>query len=205
MKFTKLFIGLFLFIGFVSCSNDDTLSDDEQRLKSYELIAIQWKLNVNDGQSIVEEKIPEFHFRNDSDTIMEVVIEPLKNMQGSSTFRFNDSLTFTELNYSEVQVSIPEELSLLSEEYRYLGGSVKVPLAQEESSFPFSWHLKDTFALNQRSTLTSNYTVFLRKNKASFLATFRETTTGATLELDGTWTGLFFNNLEGESVADGID
>ncbi|TVZ26904.1 hypothetical protein JM83_1903 [Gillisia sp. Hel_I_86] len=205
MKLSKLFIALFLSIGFISCSEDDTLINNDQELKSYELVSVQWKLNTNDGQSIVEKKIPEFYFRNDSDTIMEIVIEPLKNIQGSSIFKFNDSLTFTGLNYLEVQVSIPEELSLLSGEYSYLGGGVKVPLAQEESSFPFSWYFKDTFALNQRSTLTSNYTVFLRKNKASFLATFRETTTGETLELDGTWTGLFFNNLEGESVADGID
>jgi len=204
MKLTKLFIGLFLSVCFISCSEDETLINN-QEIKSYELTSIQWKLNTNDGQSIIEKKLPEFHFRNDSDTIMEVVIEPLKNIQGSSIFKFNESLKFAELNYSEVQVSIPGELSLLSGNYSYLEGGVKVPLVIEESNFPFSWDFKNTFELNQRSTLTSNYTVFLKKNKASFLATFRETTTGETIELDGIWTGWFFNNLEGESVADGID
>jgi hypothetical protein len=205
MKLTKVFIGLFLSIGFASCSNDDTLIEDEQRSKSYELIAIHWKINETDGQSIVEKKIPEFYFRNDSDTIIEVVIEPLKDLQGSSKFKFNDSLTFTELMYSEVQVSIPRELSLLSAEYRYLGGGVKVPLTQEESSFPFSSTFTNSLTLTKRTKLTSNYTIFLRKNKASFLATFRETSTGEILELDGTWTGLFFNNSKGESVVKEIE
>lgn len=205
MKFTNVLIAIFLCVGFASCSNDDTLVDDEIESKSYELIAIQWKLNETDGQSIVEKKIPEFHFRNETDTIMEVVIEPLKNLQGSSIFKFNDSLTFTELIYSEVEVSVTKELSLLSEEYGYLGGGVKVPLTQEESFFPFSWYFTDSFALSKGTKLTSNYTVFLRKNKASFLATFKETTTGETLELDGTWTGVFFDHLEEKSVIEEID
>ncbi|MDT0691950.1 hypothetical protein RM549_19345 [Salegentibacter sp. F188] len=205
MKLTKMFIGLFLSIGFMSCSEDDTLIEDEQISKSYELISIQWKLNETDGQSIIEKKIPEFHFRNETDTVMEVVIEPLKDLRGSSIFKFNDSLTFTELSYEEVQVSVTKELSLLSEEYGYLGGGVKVPLTQEESSFPFSWNFTDSFALNKGTKLTSNYTVFLRKNRASFLATFKETTTEETLELDGTWTGIFFNNLEENSIIEEID
>ena len=136
---------------------------------------------------------------------MEVVIEPLKNLKGSSIFKFNDSVTFTELNYSEVQVSITRELSLLSEEYSFLGGGVKVPLTEEESFFPFTWNFTDSFTLNKGTKLTSNYTVFLRKNKASFLATFKETSTGETVELDGTWTGLFFNNVEERSLVEEID
>ncbi|MCM4169207.1 hypothetical protein KCTC52924_00731 [Arenibacter antarcticus] len=205
MNLTKICITLFLSIGFISCSDDDTLIDNEQRLKSFELINIQWKLNLTDGQSIVEEKIPELHFRNDSETPMEVVIEPLKDVQGSSLFRFNDSIAFSKLNYEEVQVSITKELSLLSERYSYLVGGVEVPLTQEETYFPFSYYFENALMLNPRSTLTSNYTVFLRKNKASFLATFREINNGEILELDGTWTGLFFNNLTGESVVDNID
>lgn len=204
MKFTNVFIGLFLSIGFASCSNDD-LIDDEQGSKSYELIAIQWKLNETDGQSIVEKKIPEYHFRNDSDSIIEVVIEPLKNLQGSSIFTFNDSPTYANLNYSEVEVSIPEDLSLLSQGYSYIVGGVKVPLTQEKSSFPFSTDIKSSFTLTKRTKLTSNYTIFLRKNNATFLATFKEISTGETLELNGTWTGMFFNNSEGESVLEEIE
>ena len=205
MKFGRLFIGLFLSIGILSCSNDDDLINDEQQLKSYELVAMEWKLGLTDGRSIGEKKIPELDFRNDSDTIMPVVIEPLENLQGLSTFKFDDSLSFATLDYPEVKVSIPRELSLLSENYSYLGGGVKVALTEEETSFPFSWHFKDSISLNKRSQLTSNYTVFLRKNKASFLATFRETNTGEPLELKGSWTGLFFNNLEEKSLVEEID
>lgn len=205
MKFTKIFIGLFLSLVFVSCSNDDTFTEGEQKLKSYELLSIQWKLNETDGQSIVEEKIPEFNFRNDSDTTMVVTIEPIKDMEGSSIFKFNDSIAFKELNFSEVQVSIPKELSLLSKEYVYLVGGVNVPFVQEESSFPFSFNFIESYTLSPRSTFTSNYTVFIRKNKASFLATFMESTTGEILRLDGTWTGLFFNNLDSKAVIGDID
>ena len=204
MKIHKTFIGLFLSIGLISCHSDESLIDDEQTLKSYELISIEWKLDATDGQSIIEEKIPEFYFQNDADTTMPIVIEPLKDWQGSSIFKFNDSLAFTKLNYKEVSVSITKELSLLSESYSYLIGGVYVPLTQEESFFPFSEDVKLSLMLNPRSTLTTNYTLFLRKNKASFLATFRENTTGEFLELKGTWTGLFFNNLTGESEVNEI-
>lgn len=204
MKIHKTFIGLFLSIGLISCHSDESSIDDDQTLKSYELISIEWKLDVIDGQSIIEERIPEFYFQNDADTSMPIVIEPLKDWQGSSIFKFNDSLAFTKLNYNEVSVSITKELSLLSESYSYLAGGVYVPLTQEESFFPFAEDIKLSLMLNPRSTLTTNYTLFLRKNKASFLATFRENTTGEFLELKGNWTGMFFNNLTGESEVNEI-
>lgn len=113
----------------------------------------------------------------------------IENLRGSSKFKFNDSLIFTEIEFSEIQVPILKELSLLSEEFSYLNSKIKMPLAQEELSFPFSYDIESIYNLNQKSTLTSNYTVFLRKNEASFLATFREISTGETLMLDGIWTG----------------
>ena len=204
MKNRQTLIGLFLSIILVSCHSDESLIDDEQSLKSYELISIEWKLDETDGQSIVEERIPAFHFRNDADTSMPIILEPLKDWQGSSIFKFNDSLAFTKLNYKEVNVSITKELSLLSERYSYLLGGVSVPLTQEESFFPFSDYVELSLMLNPQSTLTTNYTLFLRKNKASFLATFKENNTGEILELKGTWTGLFFNNLIGESEVNEI-
>ncbi|CAM4114873.1 hypothetical protein [Flavobacterium weaverense] len=149
-------------------------------------------------------KIPEFYFQNDTDTTMEIIIEPLKHKQGSSIFKFNDSISFTKLNHKKVSVSITKELSLLSENYSYLEGGVEVPLTQEESFFPFSDYAKLSLMLNPRNTLTTNYTLFLRKNKASFLATFREKSSGHIIELTGNWTGLFFDNLTGESVINEI-
>lgn len=205
MKFSRAFVIVFFSFGILACSSDDAEIDNEQYLKSYELVSIEWKLSENDGQSIVEKKLPEFNFRNDSDTIMEVSIEPLEGINGSSKFTFNDSLTFLGLNHPEIEVPVPDELNLLSEDFRYIGGGVKVPFTNMESSFPFSWHFKDTFALNKRTKLTSNYTIYLRKNRASFLAIFSESTTGETLELEGTWTGLFFNNAEVESLAEEIE
>lgn len=205
MRINKLLIGLLFSIGFISCQSDEILIEDVETAKSYEFISIEWKLAETDGQRIVEEEVPEYYFRNDSDTTMEINIEPLNDMQGSSIFIFFDSLAFKELNYTELEVSIPSELSLLSERYSYLSGGVKVPLAEEETFFPFSWHFKDSLMLNPRSTLTSNYTLFFRKNKASFLVTFREKTSGHILELKGRWTGLFFNNIVGESVINEIN
>ncbi|WP_339653674.1 hypothetical protein [uncultured Salegentibacter sp.] len=205
MKISRLILGVVLSVGFASCNNDDSIVEEEPQVKSYELASLQWKLKSTDGQSIIEKKVPEFYFRNDSDTIMPVVIEPLKNLNGSSKFNFNDSLAFAELNYAEAEVSIPKELSLLSERYRQLGGGINAPLKLEESSFPFSRYHKDSTGLNKNSQMTSNYTIFLRKNTASFLATFREMDTGGIFELEGTWTGLFFNNLEEKSVISEIE
>lgn len=205
MKYNNLLIGLFISIGLISCHNDESLIYDEQILKSYELISIQWKLNATDGQSIVENKIPEFYFQNDTDTTMEIIIEPFKDKQGSSIFKFNDSIAFTKLNLKKVNVTITKELSLLSESYSYLEGGVKVSLTQEESFFPFSDYAKLSLMLNPRNTLTTNYTLFLRKNKASFLAMFREKSSGHIIELTGNWTGLFFDNLTGETVINEID
>jgi len=191
---------------FLSCSNDDDATvDTEKALKSYELASIEWKLTEGDGQYIFEKKLPEFYFRNESDTIIAVVIEPFSELEGSSKFSFNDSLAFMELNYSEAEVSIPKELSILSDSYSYMGRGIKVNLQQEETAFPFTFYTKDSITLNSKSELTSNYTVFLRKNKASFLATFKEINTGEILQLDGTWTGIFFNNLEEKSIINEIE
>lgn len=192
-------------MGFVSCNDEAITAVDDERLRSYELIALQWKLSSGDGQIIVEKKLPEYHFRNDSDTIVEVIIEPLKHLEGSSRFTFNDSLTYAKLNYPEIQVSIPKELSLLSEKYGYLSGGIKAPLRQEESFFPFSSYIKKSFALTKKTMLTTHYTIYLRENKATFLATFKETTTGEILDLDGTWTGLFFNHSESASLIEDIE
>jgi len=205
MKITKTLIGLLLFITFASCSDDDSITDNNQESKSYELVDMQWKLKATDGQSIIEKQIPEFNFQNNSDTIMEIVIEPLKNLEGSSTFKFEDPITFSEINYQNNMVSIPEELSILSEEYSNLIGGIKVLLNDEKSSFPFSSNVKISTDLASKSTLTSNYTVFLRENRASFLATFREKSTGETIRLRGNWIGLFFNNLENETIVNEID
>ena len=205
MKFSRAFVIVFFSFGILACSSDDAEFDNEQYLKSYELVSIEWKLSENDGQSIVEKKLTEFNFRNESDTIIEISIQPLKDLTGHSKFKFNDSLTFIELNHPNTKVAIPREVSLLSEEFRSISSGIKADLTIEESSFPFSWSFKNTFALNKRSKLTSNYTVFLRKNTATFLAVFSEPTTGEILKLEGTWTGLFFNNVEEESLIEAID
>ncbi|PRP67463.1 hypothetical protein [Nonlabens agnitus] len=205
LKITKIITGLLMFLTFTSCSDDDAIIDNNQDLKSYELVDIQWRLTETDGQRIIEEQIPEFSFENNSDTVMEIVIEPLKDLKGFSIFKFEDSEAFSVINYEEIKVSIPEEISFLSEGYSNLIGGIKVPLTNEKSSFPFSTTVKNSTNLQPNSKLTSNYTVFLRENKASFLATFKEMNTGEILKLNGGWTGLFFNNLEVETVTNPID
>lgn len=206
MKFSKeRFFIFILYFGLVSCSLEEGLELEEQKLKSYELISLQWKLKGSDGQSIVEQKLPTYNFQNNSNSVMEVVIEPLKNLRGNSTFTFDDALAFSELNYSEVLVAVPKELSLLSPQYSYISGGVELPLKQETSNFPFSSVIKDTYSLNEKTKLTSNYTIFLMQNEASFIAKFKEKTSGDFLKLEGTWKGLFFNSLEESSVIKEID
>lgn len=199
MRFTDSLIGLFVAVILLSCSESDALPVNEQ-LKSHDLIEIKWKLEATNEQNIVEKKIPEIYFQNDSDTTMSVVINPLENMEGSSIFEFDDFQTFEKLNFSQTQVPIPKELSLLSEEYVYLSGGVKAPLSHEEFFFPFSQSFKDSITLNQNNTLTVNYTLFLKENKAKFLATFKENSTGEILELTGNWTGMFFEKLSEKTV-----
>lgn len=202
--FTGFLVMTICISGFMSCTSDDVL-ENEKLSRSYELTKIKWKLDKNDGQTIIEEPLPGLYFRNESDTIMPVVIEPLKDLKGSSKFTFNDPVTFNKLHFSEVQVSIPNEIELLSENYSYLMGGQKVFLGLEEATFPFSWNIKDSISLNQKSELNYNCTVFLKQNKASFVAVFRETNTRETIELDGTWTGIFFNNLTDISVIKSIE
>ncbi len=204
MKFANLLIGLFVAVIPLSCSDNDILPVDEQ-LNSYDLIEIKWKLGATNEQNIVEKKIPEMYFQNDSGTTMPVVINPLENMEGSSLFEFDDFQTFEKLNFSQAQVIIPKELSLLSEQYVNLFGGVEVPLSQEEFFFPFSQSFKDSITLNQNNTITINYTLFLKENKAKFLALFKENATGEILELTGNWTGMFFEKLTEKTVINEID
>ncbi|AFL85508.1 hypothetical protein Belba_2987 [Belliella baltica DSM 15883] len=204
MKFTNLIIGLFLTKTLFSCSKDDSFPDYEQ-LKSYDLIEIKWKLEATNSQNIVEKKIPEFYFENDSDKPMSVVIKPLENIEGSSIFEFDDLQTFEKLNFSKTQVVIPKELSLLSEQYVNLSSGVKAPLTNEESFFPFSRSFKDSITLNKNNSLTANYTLYLKENKANFLAIFKENSTGEILELTGNWTGMFFEKLSEKTVINEIE
>lgn len=204
MKIINSLIGLFITVFLLSCSENETLPDNEQP-RSYDLVEVKWKLDSTNEQNIVEKKIPEFYFHNDSDSTMSVIINPLENMEGSSVFKFDDFQTFKKLNYSQVQISVPKELSLLSEEYTHLYGGVKVPLTDEEFFFPFSRSFKDSITLNQNNTLTSNYTLFLKENIASFLVTFREKSTGEILELTGNWKGSFFGSLSEKTVINEIN
>ncbi|WP_143083629.1 hypothetical protein [Salegentibacter agarivorans] len=55
MKFSRLVLGLVLSVGFATCSNDDSLFEEEPQVKSYEFVSLQWKLKSTEGQYIVEE------------------------------------------------------------------------------------------------------------------------------------------------------
>lgn len=200
MKFAKLLIVFSLIISVISCHNDESIIGNEQISKTYELIEIKWRLGDGDGQSIVEDKIPEFYFINDTNVDKHVVVNPLENKMGSSKFTFNDSLMFQNLDYKEIQVSIPNELSLLSGTYVNISGGVQVLLGAKVGSFPFSQTFEDSITLIPNTSLTSNYTLFIKRNKASFNTIFKETTTGELIMLEGSWEGEFFNNLEGQSV-----
>ncbi|MDT0676191.1 hypothetical protein [Autumnicola musiva] len=188
----------------LSCSKDDE-NIEKNVPRRYELSQIEWKLTEGDSQEIIKKELPEIYFKNDSDTILPVVIEPLNGINGSSEFNFNDSIRFSELNYSPVKVSITGEIDLLSNSYSYLGGGLKVNLQQEESSFAFQYFFKNSTNLNPETELTSTYILYLKKNKASFRARFREINTGEIIELEGSWTGIFFNNLEGETPLSNIE
>ena len=142
-----IIIGLGLSLGFLSCASDDTTTDLEDQLKSYELMSVEWKLDDNDNQIIIEHKLPEYHFRNDSDTVIEVKVDPLEHLGGISQFSFNDSLKFKEINAPEVQVTIPDELSLLSDTYSFLYGGITVPISIQAYVFPFKNNFTTTYLL----------------------------------------------------------
>ncbi len=184
-----------------SCSKDDEIAEN----KTYELKEISWTLKEDDGQVIIEKKLPEQVFRNDGNSTMPVSINPLEGMNGTSQFYNDDVQAFSKLNGKEVDVSVPSMIELLSSsDYRYVVGGVEVPFQLEESSFPFSTGIKVTTDLSPHTELRYTATVYLRKITATYSARVGEKEGFDSYETFGKWTGVFFNTINSSSVFNDI-
>ncbi|MGV8091208.1 MAG: hypothetical protein AB2L24_05010 [Mangrovibacterium sp.] len=204
MKRTNLFTILFLslcFVFIVSCSDDDELVEN----KAYELKEISWTLKDGDGQEIIEKQLPEQVFRNEGNTRMPVSINPLEGLEGTSRFYSDDAKTFTELNGTDVLVSVPSEVELLSfSGCKYFVGGVKVPFILDEASFPFSTEIEVSAELTPYTEMRYGATVYLKKITATYYARFGEKDGMDSYDIEGKWTGIFFHTIESFTLYDDI-
>lgn len=134
-----------------------------------------------------------------------MIHDPLKNLKGSSKFEYQllEDVHIKIDSLSKI-ISIPSEISLLSDGYSHLGGGIKVPFRKEESRFPFSLELRDSVNLKPRTQISYQSTLFLKKNTATFKARFDQPETGDSFELTGKWTGFFYQTMNTEGVFDEI-
>lgn len=191
------------FIFFISCSKDDdntapVLPEADQ---PYELADIQWILNDGDGQEIIEKELPNQLFQNKGDVPMPVIYDPLKNLQGSSKFEYQiPEDVHVKLDSVSKIISVPSEISLLSDGYSRFIKGVKVPFGKEESHFPFSFKTTDSVNLKPGTQISYQSTLFLKKITATFKARFVQLETRASFELTGKWTGFFYQTMNTEGV-----
>jgi len=194
-------LGFILFI-VLGCTteSDDVMPENNE---AYELRDIQWILEEGDGQEIIEKELPGRFFKNEGDTIMQVIIG-LPKEQGSSHFQFDlpEDLTF---NLHSASVSVIAHIDLLSDSYSHIGGGTKVPFQLAESFFPFSISIEETTGLNPHTQMSYRETIFLKKNIATFKARFEQPGTKDSFELKGKWTGFFYHTMESKSVIEEID
>jgi len=190
-----LFLTSCIFV--TSCSKDDEIVVN----KTYELKEISWTLKGDDGQVIIEKKLPEQVFHNDGNSTMPVSINPLEGLKGTSQF-YNDNVQdVSKLNGKEVNVSVPSLVELLSSsDYHYVVGGVEAPFQLEESSFPFSTEIKATTDLPPHTELRYTATIYLKKITATYSARVEEKEGSDSYETSGKWTGVFFHTINSSSV-----
>lgn len=206
-KLHHLSILLICFIFFTGCSMDDgnrtpILPEANQ---PYELADIQWILNDGDGQEIIEKELSDQLFENEEDVTVRITFDPLKNLRGSSKFEYQlPEDVHIKLDSLSKIISIPSEISLLSDSYRHIGGGVKVPFRKEESHFPFSFRSTESVDLGPRTQISYQSTLFLKKITATFKARFDQLETGDSFELTGKWTGFFYKTLNTKGIYEEI-
>lgn len=182
----------------MGCSKDDDNGAPilPEANQPYELADIQWVLNDGDGQEIIEKELPYQLFQNKGDVPMPIIYNPLKNLKASSKFEYQllEDVHIKIDSLSKI-ISIPSEISLLSDGYSHLAGGLKVPFMKEEFRFPFSIKITDSVNLKPRTQISCQSTLFLKKNTATFKARFDQPETGDSFELTGKWTGFFYETM----------
>ncbi len=178
----------------ISCSSDDDISPNNPE-SAYELQSIDWRFNEENPEELISVELPEFYFKNESDSILPVSINPLEYLKGSSRFIFNDSLAFAEFNYPVHEISAPMDTFFLESTYARVQGRIQpVILQQETFNFAFSSNSSSTTEIPPNNELRAIYTLAMKKVYADFLITYKDANTGAIKTFDGVWEGYFYNN-----------
>lgn len=196
----SLFLLLSVFC-LLSCSKDDSEELIEKR--NYELSSIKWVLREGDGEEFFDIKTPEQVFRNTGNTTKEIVIDPEKEIYGTSQFYIDDKERIN-LPEEERIISIPNQVEILSSDYRYLVGGDKAPFQSEKSSIASTRTVESTYNLSPQCELRHKSIITMKKITATYSARFTEKEGLDSYEIEGKWEGTFIFKIESQATIDEI-
>lgn len=203
MKRQNLF-SLLLFstciLGWMACSNEN--DDLTENKKNYTFSSILWKLGEGDGIETIAHEIPEEIFRNKGSEAKQICVTPLKSINETSIFQFENTEDFNKWVGEDLLVYVPFYLEGLSSEYSNCIGIERVPLfAGKEFELHAAPEMKDCTKLPPNLQLSYKATIYLKKITATCLIRFvEEKNKNDYVEIEGKWTGILFKNMESHTA-----
>ncbi|MFD2036011.1 hypothetical protein ACFSKL_14495 [Belliella marina] len=199
-RFTSI-SSLIIAISIFACNSMDEI---DEPVKSYELADMKWKHIEQDEDNLVEFELPQQTFRNEGDNPIPIEINPLEGIMGTSKFEFDQPEFFLEMNLGEHYLMAPRYHGN-QEGYFYVGGGQEVLLDTTIYEFPLSIETTESYTLTPNTELIYEGTVHLKEIKVKFLARVIEKVSGASYDLEGTWTSSYYETMSINVVANDIE
>lgn len=186
--------------GWMACNNEN--EDLTKNKKNYTFSSILWKLDEGDGIETIAQEIPEEIFRNKGNEAKQICVSPLKSINETSIFQFENTEDFNKWVGEDLWVYVPFYFEGLSSKYSDCMSTKRAPLfAGKEFKLPSASKMKDCAKLPPNLQLSYKATIYLKKITATCLIRFvEEKNKNNYIEIEGKWTGIFFKNMESHTA-----
>lgn len=187
----------------VACDNTDTDGPSPER---YELSRIEWILKEGDGETFVECPATTRVVENSTSEPVTIKINPLENMRLTSEFTTEQAELFAQLNAPDARTLIPSHIELLSHgTWSTMASGTEVPLRTGTSNVDSPTKIEYEYTVPTSTCLQVEATVILRRIRATFRAVYVDPNSRLRVEIEGKWTGLFYERTETEATIGPIE
>lgn len=181
----------------MSCSNDN----DEKTIdrENYELSSVLWAFQEGDGEEYFEIETPELVYKNPGNITKEVVINPQKDLEETSEFIIDESVSPI-LPEEGISITIPSKDLSLKTDYRYLAGGTKAPFQNGKTILSPTSTVTNTFSLAPSCEMRYKSTFIMKKITATYRANFVSKDGTDSYEKEGKWIGIFIFGEKNNTV-----
>jgi len=200
----KFFLLLIVPLVWAGCSKDDDTPDPEQEVDEvYIFDNIKFFIAEGDGVEEKEKEMPEFRIENRTDAGMLITHKGPQNVFDTSTFSFEGKVDLSLFENENMYVTLPNDVSGTwvlrgGEKGLFSPGSTEYILYTRGS-------YAETVTLPEWCAYVSVDTVYYRKIRVSFTATFVGQETGKEMVLSGKWEGNYVHYVTGSTVLSSIE